>query len=76
MTLQRCFRKQRMVECRWSVLGYRPKPMSDNDDELECFWTCERAATSVPVTPADCARCPHWTPETGSRGSGRRRLRD
>jgi hypothetical protein len=42
-----------------------PNPMSDRDDDFKPFWTCERFDTGV--TAADCAHCPHWSPEPARR---------
>ena len=71
MTLQRRHAKEHMEQCRWSVPTCRPKLMSDGTPALDCVWMCERATTLVPVTPADCVRCPHWTPEVEDEVLGR-----
>ena len=54
---------QPVEDCRWSVPACRHDPMSDDDHEFESYWLCERTGVSVPVAPADCARCEHWSPD-------------
>jgi len=73
MTLQRNYSKQRMERCRWSVPTLRPRQMSDSDDDLENVWTCELGVAAVPITPADCAHCPHWSPELSGQRPKRHR---
>ena len=53
---------RRTEECRWSLPGCRLNAMSD-DDEFESLWLCERTSVAVPVTPAECADCVHWSPD-------------
>ena len=65
---------RRPENCRWSVPAYRPNPFSDNDDDFESFWECERTTTDVRVTQHDCERCTHWSPKREHRPiKGRRR---
>ena len=62
----------RTEECHWSVPAYRRDPLSDEDNEFEGTWLCERTGDSVPVTEHECARCRHWTPEeTADAATGR-----
>lgn len=49
--------------CRWSAPGVRRNPLSDDDDEFEGCWLCERTGVSIPVTRAECAICTHWSPD-------------
>jgi hypothetical protein len=54
--------------------GLPAEPISDNDDDFEILWACERTGTPVAVTADDCGRCPHWSPERDLRPvKGRRR---
>jgi hypothetical protein len=55
---------QPVQECRWSVPACRRNPLADDDNEFESYWVCERTGVSVPVTPDDCARCEHWSPDS------------
>jgi hypothetical protein len=65
---------QPVEECWWSVPACWHNPMSDDDNEFESYWLCERTGVSVPVTPAKCASCAHWSPD-GARVVGRPRPR-
>jgi hypothetical protein len=71
MTRPGAFR--RTEDCRWSVPACRRNPMSDDENDFEIYWACDRAGREVPVTPADCARCPYWTPESGRTARRNRR---
>jgi hypothetical protein len=63
-----------VAECHWSLPACRPVVISDSDNEMETYWSCERNRRRVPVTQADCDRCKHWTPERRPRlGRGRTR---
>ena len=71
MALQLRHAKEHMEQCRWSVPTCRPKLMSDGTAAFEYVWMCERATTAELVTPADCARCSHWTPDSDDEVPGR-----
>ena len=57
---------QAVAECRWSVPAFHPSLMSDADDTFEGYWLCERTSLALPVTQADCTKCPYWSSELAS----------
>jgi hypothetical protein len=54
---------QPVDKCRWSVPACWHNPLSVDDNEFESYWLCELNGVAVPVTPAECASCEHWTPD-------------
>ena len=61
--------------CRWSLPAVRRKPMSNDDNEFESYWLCELTGVAVPVAPAACESCPHWSRDRVGSGIAKRARR-